>query len=61
MTSASEEIERKLRDVDYCVMKSRWLMTNSTIALRAARLIKRQRKEIADLMAELAYHGIYPR
>lgn len=35
--------------------------SNYSIALRAARLIKRQRKEIAELMAELAYHGIYPK
>ena len=64
MTSGSEEIERKLRNVKCCDMRvpgEQYTIGNHTIALRAARLIKRQRKEIADLMAELAYHGIYPR
>lgn len=64
MTSGSEEIERKLRNVEYCNMRvpgEEYMISNYSIALRAARLIKRQRKEIADLMAELAYHGIYPR
>jgi hypothetical protein len=31
------------------------------LALKAARLIKRQRKEIQTLLDELAYHGIYPK
>lgn len=65
MTSVSEEIERKLRNVEWCNMRipgdDTYTIANRTIALRAARLIKRQRKEIEDLMAELAYHGIYPK
>ena len=61
----SEEIEHKLRNVACCKMRipgdATYTISNHTIALRAARLIKRQRKEIAELMAELAYHGIYPK
>ena len=60
----SEEIERKLRNVECCDMRvpgESHTIGNSTLALRAARLIKRQRKEIESLMAELAYHGVYPR
>lgn len=61
----SEEIEHKLRNVRYCNMRvpgdDTYTTSNYSIALRAARLIKRQRKEIAELMAELAYHGIYPK
>lgn len=56
----SDEIERKLRNVKWCNMHvpgERFTTSNHTIALRAARLIKRQRKEIESLMAELAYHG----
>jgi hypothetical protein len=34
---------------------------NFSLALKAARLIKRQRKEIQTLLDELAYHGIYPK
>ena len=64
MTSVSEEIERKLRNVEWCNMRvpgEDYTIANHTLALRAARLIKRQRKEIEDLMAELAYHGVYPK
>ena len=64
MKSVSEEIERKLRNVEYCNMRvpgdDTYTISNYSIALRAARLIKRQREEIKDLMDELAYHGIYP-
>lgn len=62
--SGSEEIERKLRNVKYCNMRvpgERYTIANHSLALRAARLIKRQRKEIEELMTELAYHGIYPK
>lgn len=58
------EIERKLRNVEWCNMRvpgADHTIANHTLALRAARLIKRQRKEIEELVAELAYHGIYPR
>jgi hypothetical protein len=34
---------------------------NFTLALKAARLIKRQHKEIQALLDELAYHGRYPK
>jgi len=64
MISGSEEIERKLRNVMWCNMGvpgENYTIGNHTIALRAARLIKRQRKEIESLMAELAYHGVYPK
>jgi hypothetical protein len=59
-----DEIERKLRNVEWCNMHvpgEHFTTSNHTIALRAARLIKRQRKEIESLMAELAYHGVYPK
>lgn len=60
----SEEIEAKLRKVDYCVIPQypgdKGGYANRSLTLHAARMLKRQRKEIADLMAELAYHGVYP-
>lgn len=63
MTSGSEEIERKLRNVADCIMKPPYpggsSSGNSKLALQAARLINRQRKEIEELIAELAYYGIY--
>lgn len=37
------------------------MTSNFGLAIKAARLIKRQRKEIQKLMDELAYHGIYPK
>lgn len=37
------------------------LRGNGSLALKAARLIKRQRKEIQELLGELAYRGIYPK
>jgi hypothetical protein len=37
------------------------LRANGSLALKAARLIKRQRKEIQELLDELAYHGRYPK
>lgn len=65
MTSGSEKLEYQLRAVEYCNMKPKYpgdsMQANYNLALLAARMLKRQRKEIADLMAELAYHGIYPR
>jgi hypothetical protein len=59
-----ERIEQKLRNVAYCQMRvpgEDHTIANFTLALKAARLIKRQRKEIQELMDELAYHGIYPK
>lgn len=65
MTSGSEKIERDLRNVEYCNMKPGYpgdsMQANFSLALLAARMIKRQRKEIESLMAELAYHGVYPK
>lgn len=59
------EIERKLRNVEYCSIKPEYegasLRGNWGLALQAARLIKRQREEIGGLLAELAYHGVYPK
>jgi len=59
------DIENKLRNVEYCLMKPDYegdsLRSNWSLALKAARLIKRQRKEIQELLGELAYHGVYPR
>jgi hypothetical protein len=59
----SEEIERKLRTVEYCNIPLRTgcgtLRADFNLALKAARMIKRQRKEIEALTAELAYHGVY--
>lgn len=60
----SEEVEQKLRNVSSCNMRvpgEDYTIGNHTIALRAARLIKRQRKEIQELLDELAYHGVYPK
>jgi hypothetical protein len=62
----SLHIERKLRDVYSCTMKlkyegDRHHDEDGGLALKAARLIKRQRKEIEALRDELAYHGVYPR
>lgn len=61
----SEKVERKLRSVGYCNIPL-WpgcetLYAHYGLALRAARIIKRQRKEIAALKDELAYHGVYPK
>lgn len=65
MTSGSEKLEYQLRSVEYCNMKPEYpggsMRANSNLALLAARMLKRQRKEIESLMAELAYHGVYPR
>ena len=59
------DIEQKLRNVEYCLMKPDYegdsLRANGSLALKAARLIKRQRKEIQELLGELAYHGRYPK
>ena len=59
------DIESKLRKVAYCNMKPEYegdsYRANFSLALKAARLIKRQRKEIQELLDELAYHGIYPK
>ena len=62
----SQQIERQLRDVDQCIMKlkyegARYHDVNGGLALKAARLIKRQRKEIKALQDELAWHGIRPK
>lgn len=58
-------VERKLRNVECCDMKPEYegdaSRANFGLALEAARLIKRQRLEIEELLAELAYHGVYPR
>ena len=65
MTSGSEKIEQQLRNIEYCVFKPDYpggsSRANFSLALSAARAIKRQRKEIEELLAELAYHGIYPK
>jgi hypothetical protein len=59
------DIERKLRNVKHCLMKPAYegdcLRSNASLALQAARLIKRQRAEIQKLLDELAYHGVYPK
>jgi hypothetical protein len=60
------QIERQLRDVDQCIMKlkyegAQYHYVNFGLALKAARLIKRQRKEIEALRDELAHHGVYPK
>ena len=59
------DIESKLRKVAYCNMKPEYeggsYRANFTLALKAARLIKRQHKEIQALLDELAYHGRYPK
>ena len=59
------DIESKLRKVAYCNMTPEYVGGSSradfNLALKAARLIKRQRKEIQELLDELAYHGIYPK
>jgi hypothetical protein len=59
------DIENKLRKVAYCNMAPEYEGDSSradfSLALKAARLIKRQRKEIQALLDELAYHGRYPK
>ena len=59
------DIESKLRKVAYCNMTPEYVggsyRADFSLALKAARLIKRQRKEIQTLLDELAYHGIYPK
>ena len=59
------DIESKLRKVEYCNMAPEYVggsyRADFSLALKAARLIKRQRKEIQTLLDELAYHGIYPK
>ena len=61
----ANQMEHKLRGVWYCSMKpphaGQSATANFGLALQAARLIKRQRKEIEALRDELAYHGIYPK
>lgn len=58
------DVESKLRKVAYCNMKPEYeggsYRADFSLALKAARLIKRQREEIQDLLDELAYHGRYP-
>ena len=65
MSKRVTDIEQKLRNVKYCLMKPDYegdsLRANGSLALKAARLIKRQRKEIQELLDELAYHGRYPK
>ena len=65
MSKRVTDIEQKLRNVKYCLMKPDYegdsLRGNGSLALKAARLIKRQRKEIQELLDELAYHGRYPK
>ena len=59
------DIESKLRKVAYCNMMPEYVgdsyRANFSLARKAARLIKRQRKEIQELLDELAYHGRYPK
>ena len=59
------DIESKLRKVAYCNMTAEYVggpaRADFNLALKAARLIKRQRKEIQALLDELAYHGRYPK
>lgn len=60
------QIERRLRAVDHCTLKKKHEWHNyhdvdGGLALKAARLIKRQRKEIEALRDELAHHGVYPK
>lgn len=59
------DIESKLRKVASCSMMPEYegdsYRANFSLALKAARLIKRQRKEIQSLLDELAYHGRYPK
>ncbi len=59
------DIESKLRKVASCNMKPEYeggpYRANFSLALKAARLIKRQREEIQELLDELAYHGRYPK
>ena len=59
------DIESKLRKVEYCNIAPEYLgdsyRADFSLALKAARLIKRQRKEIQVLLDELAYHGVYPK
>ncbi len=62
----AHQIERKLRDVYCCTMKLKYEGARHHdevfgLALKAARQIKRQRKEIEALRDELAYHGVYPK
>lgn len=56
MTLGSEKLEHQLRSVEYCTMKPEYpddsMRANFNLALRAARMLKRQRKEIESLIAQ---------